>query len=199
MVIIVLGILASMALPRLDADKQQEAADDILSRIRHTQSLALVDDMHSMYDARWQRRFWRIDFGTCSDSSGLYFRIGSDSNRTGGGFSETEAAYDAINGKSLFTTNSSCNAASTNPNVLLGKKYGVTTIATTGGCNAVQHIGFDHLGRPHVSFSNSNIPDYSTYMTQRCVMTFTLSNGDTFKINIEPETGYAFIDGQTGS
>jgi len=197
MVIVVLGILASLAMPRLERDVSQEAADNILSNIRYTQHLALIDDMHEYNKPKWQRKFWHIDFNAC-DSGGLYFRIGSDSNKTGGGFSEEEAAIDPINGKSLFATNSTCDNAGTNANVLLGKKYDVTAVTGTGGCNGVQYIGFDHLGRPHIGFQGSTKPDYTSYMQNRCVLTFTVS-GDTFKINIEPETGYAFIDGQTGS
>jgi hypothetical protein len=113
-------------------------------------------------------------------------------------FEETEAAIDTLNGKPLYGTNANCGTEGTNPNVLLGKKYGITGISRSGGCTG-QYIGFDHLGRPHVGFSNSDIPDYSSYMSTACTFTFTMSDTTTFKIIIAPETGYAYIEGQTGS
>ena len=200
-VIVVLGILAAMAMPRLDRDLRQEAADAILSNIRYTQHLALMDDMQEFNNANWQRKFWRIDFNTCNDGTGLYFRIGSDSNASGGGFTQGEAALDPSNGKALFATNPTCNAVATNPNVLLGKKYDIDTIVTTCGANNVQHIGFDHLGRPHTSFAASATPNYASYMNADCNITFS-SDGGTITpiiITIKKETGYAFIDGQPNS
>jgi len=202
MAIIVLGILASLAMPRLERDLKQEAADEILSQIRYTQHLALIDDMHEFDNPEWQKKFWRIDFGTCDDDSGLFYRIGSDSDKSGGGFTQAEAAIDPINKKALFATNIICNDPGTNPNVFLGTKYNVIDIDASR-CNLVQHIGFDHLGRPHIGFSNSNTPDYSSYMhnaaNQACRFTFTLSDGDTFSIDIAPETGYANIVNQPNS
>ena len=200
-VIVVLGILAAMAMPRLDRDLSQEAADDILSQIRYTQHLALVDDMHEFDDPQWQRKFWRIDFNACNDGSGLYFRIGSDANASGGGFAQNEAALDPSNSKAYFATNATCNAPATNPNVLLGRKYGVNGVVTGGGCNGSQYIGFDHLGRPHTGFQDSAQPNYASYMNADCNITFSSTNGtiDPFTITIKKETGYAFIDGQPNS
>ena len=197
MVIVLLGILASLALPRLERDLSQEAADDVLSQIRYTQHLALMDDKHLFNKAKWQRRFWQIMFTTCD--GGLVYRLGADDDMNSTStFSEAEAATDPLNGKPLYGTNGNCNTAGTNPNVLLGKKYGIVSISNTGGCTG-KHIGFDHLGRPHVSFSASATPNYSSYMNTECVFTFTMSNATTFKIKIAPETGYAFIDTQNDS
>ncbi len=201
-VIVVLGILATMAMPRLDRDLRQEAADTILSSIRYTQHLALMDDKQEFNNPQWQQRFWRIDFNACNDGSGLYFRIGSDADASGGGFAQNEAALDPSNSKAYFATNATCNAPATNPNVLLGRKYGVTAVVARGGCNGLQHIGFDHLGRPHTGFQNSAAPDSARYMNDArgvCTFTFAIANNNPIVIQIAPETGYAFIVGQPGS
>jgi len=211
MVIIVLGILASLALPRLERDLSQEAADNILADIRYTQHLALVDDMHEFDDPKWQQKFWRIVFSSCDNNKKHYYMIGSDSNKGDANnafFAQDEAAIDPANGKPMFGDAGLCandGSAAVSSRIFITKKYGITAVAFTGGCNGTangsggDHIGFDHLGRPHHAFSALTTPTYDGYMSQRCVMTFTLSNGKSFKINIEPETGYAFIDGQTGS
>lgn len=196
-VIVVLGILASMAMSRLDRDLKQEAADTILSNIRYTQHLSLMDNKHIFNDPKWQQRFWKIMFSTCSNGA-HFFRIGSDNDMdSGGSFEESEAATDPLTGKPLYLAdNGDCTDTTVSNEMFIGKKFGVTVANGTGGCNGIKHIGFDHLGRPHVSFGSSTTPNYSTYMSDECTFTFTMSDGDTFDIKIAPETGYATIVGQ---
>lgn len=196
-VIVVLGIIAAMAMSRMDRDLKQEAADTILSNIRHTQHLALMDNKHMFNNPNWQQRFWKIMFSTCSNGD-HFFRIGSDDDRdSGGSFEESEAATDPLSGKPLYLADGGdCSDATVSSEMFIGKKFGVTVANGTGGCNGIKHIGFDHLGRPHVSFGASAVPNYNSYMTSECTFTFTMSDGDTFNINIAPETGYATIVGQ---
>lgn len=199
MVIVVLGIFAALALPRLNRDHKQDAEDNILSAIRYTQHLALVDDKQKFDNPQWQRRFWRIMFAQCSDGTAFY-KIGSDDDMNSTStFAQTEAALDPANGQKMYAANNGdCSATTVSPNILIGKKYGVTVNNMTGGgkCTGVKSIGFDHLGRPHIGFSGSNTPNYSSYVQNTCLMNFTLSNNETFQISIQPETGYAQIVGQ---
>jgi len=202
-VIVVIGILAALALPRLDRDLKQEAADSILSDIRYTQHLALIDNKHKFDESSWQRAFWKTSFESCGSASGLFVSVGTDTNY-GGDIGSNEAATDPANGKPMFWTNTaSCakgvDTTASSDRIFITQKYGITAANGTGGCNNLKHIGFDHLGRPHVSFSSSTIPNYSSYMTTACTFTFTMSDADTFAITIEPETGHAFIVGQEGS
>ena len=201
-VIIVLGILAALVMPRLERDLKQEAADNILSNIRYTQHLAILDYKHDFNNPKWQQRFWKIMFAPCLNGE-IFYRVGSDDNMTGSGlFSKNEAAIDPTNGQPMYWANnddcSNGGDGTVSENIFLSKKYGVTTVSTTN-CNGVSHIGFDHLGRPHQSFGASASADYSTYLDASCRFTFTMSDGDTFSIDIEPETGYAQIVGQIGS
>jgi prepilin-type N-terminal cleavage/methylation domain-containing protein len=201
LVIVVLGILAALSIPRLDRDLKQEAADNVLSSIRYTQHLALLDNRHKFNDAQWQRTFWQIKFESCGGSSGIFLSIGRDDDKQGD-LDRSETAIDPSNGKPMFWQNtSSCSNGgddTVSENIFLSKKYGVTSVSPSGGCT-VQHMGFDHLGRPHTSFSGSNVPNYSSYTSSQCTFTFNMSNGDSFQINIEPETGYAYIVGQQDS
>lgn len=198
-VIVVLGIIAALAVPRFDRDLKQEAADNILSAIRYTQHLALIDNRHKFDDPKWHRRFWKLMFAPCSNGK-YFYRIGNDDDMDSTStFEQSESALDSANGKFMYVANNgSCSDDDVSPNILIGKKYGVTVNDGTGGCTG-KHIGFDHLGRPHTSFSGSTVPNYSTYMSSDCTMNFTLSDGDTFSIIIESETGYAYIDGQEES
>lgn len=206
-VIVVLGILTAMAIPRMDRDLKQEAADNILSSIRYTQHLALLDDKHKFDNAKWQQRFWHIVFGTCTGND-RYYMVGSDDNMTSSTnayFTQNEAALDPTNGKPMFWSNGTdCSTGGDNTvseNIFISKKYGVTNISTTGGCSN-NYIGFDHLGRPYgSSFSNSSKPNNAGYMNSDCNLTFSSSNSafDPFSIIINKETGYAYIDGQPDS
>lgn len=205
LVIVVLGILAALAIPRLDRDLRQEAADTILANIRYAQHFALQDDKQKFDNPEWQQRFWHLYFGTCEGKP--YFAVGSDDDMTGstnGRVTFAESALDPSNGKHLWAadsdTSSSCNgtypASAISPSVLIGKKYGVKTITPDGGCGN-RYIGFDHLGRPYGNkFTNSGTPNNEGYMTSDCTFTFTLEKGDPFTIQIEAETGYAYVVGQ---
>ena len=207
MVIVVLGILASMALPRLNRDLTEEAADSILSDIRYTQHLALMDNMHEHNDPKWQQKFWRIVFSTCDSGNKHYYMIGSDTNKGSANnafFAQPEAAIDPANGKAMFGNNTLCTTdggPAVSDRIFITKKYGINSVSFKRGCTGKggKHLGFDNLGRPHYGFSQSTSPNYASYMTARCTMTFTLTNNDSFSINIEPETGYAFIVDQNSS
>lgn len=201
LVIVVLGILAAIALPRLDRDYTQDAADSILSNIRYTQHLALMDYKHKFDNPKWQQRFWKIMFAPCANGD-MFYRIGSDDNMSGSGlFEKREAAIDPINGRPIYMANNdaNCDADTTvSSEIFLSKRFGLTAIDTSN-CNNLAHIGFDHLGRPHQGFGASASADYGDYMDTNCTFHFTMSSGDTFDITIAQETGYAFIVGQDGS
>ena len=204
LVIVVLGILASLAMPRLDRDLEQEAADNILSAIRYTQHLALIDNKQKFDNPKWQRRFWRIYFGTCTDI-GKFYAIGSDDDMTGSTnarITRAEATIDPSNSKPIWATDAgACLNNDVSENVFIEKKYDVTTIAPTGGCSN-SYIAFDHLGRPYASnFTNSFSPNNAGYMTEDCKFTFSSSNNtfSPFSIIIKKETGYAYIEDQDDS
>ena len=202
LVIVVISILAALAIPRQNRDFRQEAADNILSAIRYTQHLALMDDKQKFNNAKWQRRFWRIYFGTCENK--IFFAIGSDDDMTGsnnGRVDHNESAIDPANGKLMWALDgdscagSSLSSSDLSPNIFLGKKYGVTTISTSGGCSNM-YIGFDHLGRPYNSdFVNSTKPDDKGVITDDCTLSFSSSDNafDPFSIIITKETGYAYM------
>ena len=202
MVIVVIGILAALAIPRMERDNRQEAADNILSAIRYTQHLALIDDKTDPFDGNWQQKLWMIQF---FGGNNAYYIIGSDTNKNGS-ISKTESAIDPANGKYMHNTGGFAAAAANNesPNIFLGHKYGINAVSNSGGCTS-KHIAFDHLGRP---FSGLRVTptgtlagnDYAKYMTDDCNLTFSFTGGeDNLTIIIPKETGYAYIADQPDS
>ena len=207
MVIVVLGILAAVAIPRMERDLRQEAADNLLSAIRFTQHLAVMDNKTNPKKSKWQQRYWHIYFGTC-DGTKRFYAIGSDENMNdanNGRVDFDESAIDPANGKHVWahdgaTCNGSHALADISPNVFITKKYGIDTVTPSGGCTN-SYIGFDHLGRPHVGFGDADLNSgYNTPMATDCTYTFTFEDGSTpLKITIAAETGFAQIVGQDGS
>ena len=65
-VIVVIGIIAVAALPRINDDHIAEAADQVMSHIRYTQHLAMQDskvgDGDEWYKKRWSIFFSSADF-----------------------------------------------------------------------------------------------------------------------------------------
>jgi type II secretory pathway pseudopilin PulG len=195
-IIVIISILFSLAIPYFKQDKKQEAAMHILSYIRYTQYLALIDNMHEHNSTTWQRKFWKIMFAKCKNGD-AFFRIGSDTNmRSTSTFKKIEAAIDTSNGKPLYMSNNAkCTNTSVSSHIFIGKNFGVRVHPgrARSGCARKKHIGFDHLGRPHVSFSTSKLPNYASYMKKACIFTFTMPDDSNFSISILPQTGYAQI------
>ena len=193
MVIVVIGILTALAIPRLNRDLRQEAQTNIVSALRYTQNLALSDDKTNPSDPNWQQTLWAIQF---YDGNNAYYRIGSDMDKSGA-ISKIESAIDTQNGKYFFNSSGvfSSKASDESPIVFLGHNYGINTITASSGCNKM--IAFDHLGRPHTGLKSIPIVtvaghDYATYMSSDCTLTFGFSNSDIDDLNItiRTETGY---------
>lgn len=205
-VIVVLGILASLAMSRSERDLRQEAAETVLSHIRLAQQLALRDNKHrpfdgSLNDNRWQRAYWQIQFRTCANGDWSY-RVGSDINLAGGanGLGKSESAVNPTDNKYLWSDNCDNLDADESETVHLSKKFGISTVAQSNACGNRQ-IAFDYVGRPHIDTSY-DAPDFSKLMQGDCNLTFTLStdqdgdgNIDTFNIIVKEETGHAYIEG----
>ncbi len=192
MAIVVMGIIAAVAIPRLENDSRQEASDQILSDIRYTQHLALTDDVTNPDNNEWQRHFWRIQFqNMVASGTGWTYSIGSSRDAGGTNIDLSEAAIDPLDGRPIFGDRTYGNTQ-VSPKVFIGRKYGISNIDFRGGCAGIQHLGFDHIGRPHISFTTSAAPDYSTILKTPCLIDFIRDGVNLFTIQINPETGYAF-------
>ena len=207
MVIIVLGILAAMALPRLGRDHRQEAADNVLSAIRYTQHLALTDNKENPAFANWQRALWQIRFENIGNR--WIYWVGANNNR-GNNINQNEAAIDPATGKLLYSINNIMDNDES-PRIFLTDNYGINGIVFTNNCQNTgpnapnvaannRSIAFDYVGRPHrgVTIGGSN-DDRTVVTSGDCLITFTLQTGESFQIQIMRETGYAFIVGQAAS
>jgi prepilin-type N-terminal cleavage/methylation domain-containing protein len=193
-VIIILGILASLAMGRIERDLTQEASSTILSNIRLAQQKALIDNKHTSNNSpNWQRSYWKFEFDCTSECT---YRVGSDVNLNGT-IEKAESAIDPTDGKYLFNDGSVDTEFSTK--VLIQKEFGINNIIASNGCANNTSIAFDYLGRPHTNITGYNAPDFSMIMNTDCNLTFEMLASDNFTIIIQSETGHSFIVGQPNS
>jgi len=196
MVIIILGIIAMVAQPRLERDLRQEAADNILSAIRYTQYLALIDNKTNPSKDDWQKAFWSFGTQNCKNKEGLFYYIGSDAD-LGGNINKNEVAIDPSNGLLINGINGvACDEkvqVERSPNIFLTKQYGISSVDWSD-CKNVQHIAFDYLGRVHSEIRHAK-NDYATYISTACKISFKFLDKNIADLNIiiEPETGFVQI------
>jgi len=204
-VIVIIGIIATTVLSRTNSNSLREAALQVLSDIRYTQHLAMVDDKFDPTDNNWYKNRWQflysISNSSSRDTGGYYsYTIFSDSFSTSGGkpdfndIDDTEIAKDPLNREKVLSGGYSGTIdwenEHANKKLNIGYSYNIDRISYSG-CGA-QRIAFDYLGRPFGGDSSGWTSSLDGILTQQCI--FTLHSGsDSIDIFIEPETGYIHL------
>ena len=164
-IIVIIGILSAAIIPRMDRDTLYEASEQLMSHIKYTQHLAMIDNVYDDTDVNWYQHKWKITF------SGNQYTISK--SQTGTFTDHTTIAKDPSSGLEIDGTNG------VNGNDYdLKDKYNVTM-------NLSGVLSFDHLGRPYTGNATTLLTsDYN----------ITLSEGsDSATITVTPETGYSYI------
>jgi prepilin-type N-terminal cleavage/methylation domain-containing protein len=198
--IVVIGILAAVIIPNTNRDTLQEAAIQLVSHIRYTQHLAMIDDKFDSTDDEWYKKRWQIIFGRSNytDNKVAYSIFSDSATASTANPNLSEFAIDPSNSSKFLTGGYSgtlyTSDVRANKKMNLGLSYDIYTITLSGGCKG-QRIVFDHLGRP---IEDSVITYTASYKSGKliqsaCIITLkSLTEGDA-NISIEPETGYAHI------
>jgi len=193
-VIVVIGILAAVIIPRFHSDRLRNAANHILTYIRYTQHLAMIDDRFQPNKDGWYKERWRISFRDCNGASTQkYFVIYRDLNHGGAASApgKDESAINELDKKYLYNDGSCDVQSDESEAVLIGKKFGINALHFHGGCRN-QYIGFDEIGRPYNDLYHH---EYSPIRSD-CLITFSNDEG-SFTITITKETGYSYISSIT--
>lgn len=186
-VIVVIGILSAMIIPRLERDSIFEATTQVLNHIKYTQHLAMTEDVYNDQINNWFLSRWKIQFFSCGG-----YTVYSDQNRLGGAPAQSDAAIDPQTKKFLFTTGLCTENAQSYEKVVLSTYYdivgnaGTSAFTLSAGCPA-QFISFDTLGRPYGTNTINGV------LKQNCEIILTSGTGRSETIRIHPETGYACI------
>ncbi|WP_373005329.1 Tfp pilus assembly protein FimT/FimU [Sulfurimonas sp.] len=200
-VLVVIGILAAVMIPQMQSTKLREAAIQLVSHIRYTQHLAMVDDKFDSNDTNWYKSRWQIIFGKNNRTGGeLAYSIYSDSPNYGGSASQGEIAIDPADMSKILSGGSSAfdmTNEKANIKLNLGISYDIDTETSDlmkGGCAGQVRLTFDHLGRPIQGTINGFTKSYEVnkLIQTRCDIVLTSPEGNV-TIAIEPETGYAHI------
>ena len=205
-VVVVIGILSAIILPSTRSDNLREAAIQLVSHIRYTQHLAMIDDKFSVTDNEWYKKRWQIAFhrGINTNNKWSYSIFSDSSGSSTGSPDPVEVAINPLNHSKKLTGGANGTGlihtgdASATSEMNLGEKYGVTGVVLSSNCkfSGSQKIAFDNLGRPlKGAFENysSAYPTSSRIVQNIC--TITISDGINRDVNltIAPETGYTCI------
>lgn len=194
-IIVVVGILAAVAIPRIDRDNLIELVDQVATHIRYTQQLAMMDNVYDGSDEHWYRGYWRIQFSDSADGGdGWKYSVYKDLPGYSGNLnSEREVARDPQNEQRFLTSGASGFSANTdskkmNKKLNLKNTYDIQKIDFDKNCGG-QTIAFDSKGRPHGAPQNAKNP-YDKVLHTPCIITFTDSGDRSIQIAVQPETGF---------
>jgi len=204
-VIVVIGILAAVIIPSTRTNPLQEAAIQMLSHIRYTQHLALIDDKYGdQGSANWKYARWQIVFTANGSSYSNYeyaYTIFSDSLSYGGDASFGEIAKNPQNTDQIMTGgygSGTMDITSTTfkgmKKLNLGMTYGISSVLLSGGCSGL-NITFDSFGRPYDGKHDLGAgTDTHALIPTDCNIVLKDSADNNVTITIRAETGYASID-----
>ena len=194
-IIVVVGILAAVAIPRIDRDNLIELVDQVTTHIRYTQQLAMMDNVYDGNEADWYKNYWRIDFRNAESGSaaGWRYNVYKNTKDDGGPNSLNKIAVDPQNPRKHLTSGfarQNYPADRINKKLDLKNTYDIQDI-TFEGCGDLrnQTIAFDSKGRPHGAPQNAGNP-YDKVLHTPCIITFTDSGDRSIQIAVQPETGF---------
>ncbi|MBV5279143.1 MAG: type II secretion system protein [Campylobacteraceae bacterium] len=218
-VIVIVGILSFVAASSFQRNVLQEAADQLVSHIRYTQHLAMMDDKFDANETQWFMRRWTLRF-----QQNLVYTTLVPHNTYNGVWAYTifsdlpnfSQHVPDLAGMAKNPENPNQYLSGGYDNVLhvddatamkslrLKDKYGVEDIVFGGGCRSnVLYIHFDYLGRPMNSFPTTHpyeLPaaGWHKLLTSPCQITLcnddcSVATSSRITVLIEPETGYTHI------
>ena len=217
-VIVIVGILSFVAASSFQRNTLREAADQLVSHIRYTQHLAMMDDKFDPANSTWFLERWTIRIKKDLLYAGAYVPNGnftgkwactvySDTSHDGNP-NPSEMARNPLNNTQYlsggYNNTLHFEDSSSMKSLRLGEQYGIIDIVFGRGCRSdTPFVHFDYLGRPMNSFSTAQAyelpaPGRHKLLTAPCEITLcdkdcTDASAQKVVIAIEPETGYTHI------
>ena len=214
-VIVVVGILAAIMIPKLNRNASREAANQILTHIRYTQHLAMQDDKYENFINNQSKLWFKMRWGIAFNNTSLYdeclidkpgiktwkYNVFFDNSFKGNINSESEVANDIYKSGKLLSggwsgmSTDACKKI--NKGLNLGKRFGITSVDFKDGCSGMQTINFDEMGRPmkvvSVTKNRGAKRPYDRLLKKDCKITITDKRGNQTTIIIEKESGFTSI------
>lgn len=193
-VIIVVGIMAAIAIPRIDRRVMIEVSNQVATHIRYAQHLAMIDDKFDPTNPNWHYNRWSIRFNRISNQ--WRYSICFNSTGLGGCNSPVAIATDPKNPRKFLSggTEAALTDEQLNNDLNLQRKFDITNVAIAGGCNN-QQIAFDKKGRPYCYPTNlGGLTNPGSGLIANDVnITLTNSAGQNAIITIYAQTGFVEI------
>jgi prepilin-type N-terminal cleavage/methylation domain-containing protein len=134
LVVVIVGIISAVMVPRLNRSTLDEAAHQIVTHIRYTQHLALMDDKYDPNDATWYKTRWQLFFSQGSNHKWAYTVFSDFKGTHTGNPDATEIAKNPIDTKKYLTGGLSSSGLihyddqRATKELNLADKYGVTNV-----------------------------------------------------------------------
>ncbi|CZE47739.1 prepilin-type N-terminal cleavage/methylation domain-containing protein [Campylobacter geochelonis] len=209
LVIVVVGILSALVIPRLERNALLEAANQIVSHIRYTQHLAMMDNKFDANDTTWFKERWTIEFNNArvNNTTEWRYHVYADTSKSGNLNSAAEVAKDPQNSNRYLSGGwggiSNADLQKINKKMNLGSKFGVTNVIFGNDCSGRRRsnisISFDEKGRPMLKVSTTAgggaTNPVDRLITADCTITLQNANSainpdEEAIITISPETGF---------
>lgn len=221
LVVVIIGIVSAAIVPRFNRSTLDEAAHQIMSHIRYTQHLALMDNKFDSKDDKWFQGRWQIRFFKDITFSSMppnktyaniwSYAIYTDKPTYAHLPNLSELARNPLNPSQYLSGgyNNTLHVEDkrATSEMRLGEKYGINDIKFKNGCRGgITHLQFDQLGRPFNNYITGTNPygiNHSTHprlIRKRCEIELciteecdTANKDEKITIAIEPETGYVHL------
>ncbi len=182
MVIVIVGIISVMIAPNFQGNNLRQAADQVVSHIRYTQHLAMMDNKFNNTDRQWFKDRWQISFGRALGGNDIWpYTIFSDrSNRDRNANLTNEIARNPLNpgvlnnvgqmiADSGYYLSGGANGvlnfgdSRITTSMQLNEEYGVQrvlfsdTCTNNQGINQSRRVIFDSVGRPYWTYATQAV------------------------------------------
>ena len=202
-VLVVGAILTTVAISKLNprSNDLDLAADQLMTHLRYTQHLAVMDDRYNSNKGTnvWYKTRWQVYFQGITEKQEMQYTVFKDIFSGGNPNSIHEVARNPLDPNLLLACDlSGYPKEGTNPTagLCLQNEYGIVDIKldkfNPSSGNPPTRIAFDELGRPIIGSQNSQNSAYQKIrqLSARAKITLVHSSGESASICIEPETGY---------
>ncbi|MBL3519708.1 type II secretion system protein [Arcobacter lanthieri] len=189
-VIILLGIIYSVFIPKKNISKLDEVTNRILIYLNFTRFKALSNDIYSE-EQLWHKKRWTMKFFRCreSEGGGIYFSIYSEDNDTGHP-NQRESLKDPLTNKYIYSSNY-CRTNNENSKFVLLKNYDIKDVNIS--CNNTTSLGqisFGEDGKIYSRLSNLVSGSYEYEIKNPCIIKFISNSNDFREIIIHQDTGF---------
>ncbi len=206
-VIVIIGIISILAVPNLQNNNLRLAANQLISHIRYTQHLAMMDNQFNPDDINWSKKRWQMQFHSTVSAYDISwsYSIYKDTSLSGNPNSKKELAKNPVDNTKLLSGGFGSLAADYEDftkSMMLGNSYGISDIVFEGGCKyyTSRRVAFNFYGVPYYGNLLSTDNQYDRRLAEQCRIVLCIENSCTnatddqkITIAIEPETGYTHI------